>query len=251
MSALPHHWSSTWLSQQLRAAAPLPDVGLAQIYRNTVWRGWIDALTAQYPSISGHMGDEWAQAAARLFLQRHPPSSPVMLDVGEAYPDFLRVFEHAAPWLGDVAQADWLWSRAHIAADAHALEQATWLHAIDNPHTSIMQLHPSCYWYWSDCTPVAELWRISDTPRSWRGQGIVFTRPHGEVLSAALTAQEWAFLHAASNGQCLSQAVEAALLAPCDASHPDSPGIDLGAFSAKLLGLGIFSNHLNKATPHA
>lgn len=258
MSQQHNHWSSAWLSQQLRAAAPLPDVGLAQIYRNTAWRGWIDALTAQYPSISGHMGDEWAQAAARLFLQQHPPRSPVMLDIGQAYPDFLRTFEHAAqwPWLGDVAQADWLWSRAHVAADAPVLDQATWLGAIGRAQTTVLQLHPSCHWHWCEQAPVAQLWhigraRISDAQPTWHGQGIVFTRPYGDVLNAALTTQEWAFLQACAAGQCLSQAVVAALATPHNASNPDTPELDLSAFSAKLLRLGIFSNHLNQITPHA
>jgi hypothetical protein len=247
-------WTPPWLSEQLRAPAPSTDLGLALIYRNTVWRGWIDNMTAQYPSVSGVLGDEWARAAAREYLLVHPPSSPVMLDVGEHYPAFLTHFEPARPWpwLADVAQCDWLWSRAHVAADQVALGTDAWLNALSRPETSVLHVHASCHWHFSRAAPIAQLWGIgrerrADAEPLWQPEGLLVTRPTSEVMSCAIDAPEYAFLESIADGNTLAQALQAMLDACAqDGQHATNTdetgiGIDFAAFSAKLMRLGVFS----------
>lgn len=249
-------WTPPWLSEQLRSPAPSPDLGLALIYRNTVWRGWIDNMTAQYPSVCGVLGDEWARAAAREYLLAHPPSSPVMLDVGEHYPTFLTQFEPARPWpwLADVAQCDWLWSRAHVAGDQATLGTDAWLDALSRPETSVLRIHASCHWHFSRAAPIAQLWGIgrerrADTQPQWQPEGLLLTRPASEVMSCAIDAPEYAFLESIAGGNTLAQALQAMLDASAQdeqhATNTDETGIGLGidfaAFSAKLMRLGVFS----------
>jgi hypothetical protein len=89
------------------------------IHRNTVMKGWIDALRANYPTIVQLVGDEWFNACAFEYAHRHPARSPVLALYGEQFPAFLDTFEPAAelPYLPDVARIDRLWVEAHTAAD--------------------------------------------------------------------------------------------------------------------------------------
>jgi hypothetical protein len=256
-------WSPAWLSAQLRAATPPSGIGLAQVYRNTTWLAWIEALVSQFPSISGLMGDEWAHAAAREYIRLHPPDSAVLIDIGETYPSFLAAFEHASqwPWLGDVAQCDWLWSRAYVAADAQTLTRQSWQNAISNPHCSRLQLHPSCNWHWCDGAPIAQLWhdakqRTSNTAPNWHGEGLLLTRPSSEVLSCGISAPELAFINALAIGGTLQEAVETALsnndasetgaLNTVSSAHTPPP-LNLARLSAKLLRMGAFMDPIYHA----
>jgi hypothetical protein len=77
-----------------RTAAPiaawLPDgeaepAGLA-VYRNTIAKGCVDALAANFPTVASLVGDDWFRAAAALFAREHPPASAALLAYGEAFP---------------------------------------------------------------------------------------------------------------------------------------------------------------------
>jgi hypothetical protein len=52
------------------------------VYRNTVMKGCIDALAANYPAVLRLVGSEWFRAAAALFVQAHPPQRPMLVDYG-------------------------------------------------------------------------------------------------------------------------------------------------------------------------
>lgn len=102
-------------------AAPSEDIGW-RVYRNTIMRGALDALLGNFPSVAKLVGGDWFEACARIFVLRHPPATPCLLDYGAAFPDFLADFEpaEALPYLADVALMDRWWSQAHVAADAPA-----------------------------------------------------------------------------------------------------------------------------------
>ena len=59
-------------------AAWLPEgevepAGLA-VYRNTVAKGCVDALAANFPTVASLVGDEWFRAAPALSAAEHPPT---------------------------------------------------------------------------------------------------------------------------------------------------------------------------------
>ena len=63
------------------ASAPPPawlDALLAQpgfaVYRNTVAKGCIDALQANYPAVHALVGTDWLRATAHAFVHQHPPA---------------------------------------------------------------------------------------------------------------------------------------------------------------------------------
>ena len=89
------------------------------VYRNTVMKGCIDALVANYPAVVRLVGDDWFRAAAAVFVRAHPPRHPMLVDYGRDFPSFLSAFEPAAEltYLPDVARLDRFWTEAHVAAD--------------------------------------------------------------------------------------------------------------------------------------
>src|SRR5262245_32820351 len=87
----------------------LPGLEVAlTIHRNTCFKGLVDALTANYPTVAQLVGDEWFAACAREYARVNPPRSPVLATYGESFPVFLETFPPAAElaYLTDVARID-------------------------------------------------------------------------------------------------------------------------------------------------
>ena len=52
------------------------------VYRNTVLKGCIDALQANYPTVCQLVGDDWFRAAAAVFARSQPPREGLLVDYG-------------------------------------------------------------------------------------------------------------------------------------------------------------------------
>jgi hypothetical protein len=212
------------------------------VYRNTVMKGCIDALQANYPAVARLVGEEWFRAAAAVFVREALPAQPTLLDYGAGFAEFLSSFAPAAelPYLADVARLDRRWSEAHIAADAPLLDAAA-LAALAPEAMSHrrLRLHPAARWLWRDELPVFSIWsrnRAGDADLgdlAWHGEGALLTRPRDEVLHGPLCAAGAAFLDACARGEVLRDAVTAAL---------DTDGqADLAVLTDQLLQAGAFS----------
>jgi len=66
------------------------------VYRNTVMKGCIDALQANFPAVTRLVGEEWLRAAAAIHVRDALPADPTLLRYGAAFADFLARFEPAA-----------------------------------------------------------------------------------------------------------------------------------------------------------
>ena len=90
------------------------------IYRNNVRLNRIAALTDAFANVERLVGAEYFCALARAYVERTPAKSANLHDDGAKLPDFIRGFGPAAdlPYLGDVADVDWLLHRAYFAADS-------------------------------------------------------------------------------------------------------------------------------------
>jgi hypothetical protein len=212
------------------------------VYRNTVLKGCIDALQANYPAVARLVGDEWFRAAAAVFARESLPSHPTLLDYGAGFVDFLAAFPPAAelPYLADVARLDRLWSLAHVAADAPLLDPAL-LAALSPEEMARLRLglHPAARWRWFDEAPIGSIWSRSREgdgtigELDWRGEGALLTRPHANVRHTPVDRAGITFLDACAHGE----SIEAAVLAALDVD----PGADLSALVHQLLGAGAFS----------
>ena len=52
------------------------------VYRNTVMKGCIDALQANYPAVTRLVGEEWFRAAAAVYVRESLPADATLLRYG-------------------------------------------------------------------------------------------------------------------------------------------------------------------------
>jgi hypothetical protein len=207
------------------------------VYRNTVIKGCIDALQANFPAVARLVGDEWFRAAAAVYARGHPPRVPMLLEYGEDFGAFLEAFEPAAemPYLPAVAALDRCWTQAHIAADESVLDAGT-LAVLDPAQLGALRLRPhaAARWAWFGL-PAYSIWSRNreENPATsdidWVGEGALLTRPGDSVRWMPLDAPACAFLDACARGEPLAQAAGSV------------PAASLAGLLASLLEAGAFA----------
>jgi len=215
------------------------------VYRNTVLKGCLDALQANYPTVCQLVGADWFRAAAAVYAHTQPPPDGRLMDYGAGWCDFLAGFAPAAelPYLPAIAHLDRCWTECHLAADAATVDRA-WLARQDPAALAGLRLkpHPAARWSWCDEHPAYTLWLCHregwDVPESlaWRGDGGLLTRPHAEVTWRPLAHAGVAFMDACAQGHPLEAAATRAL--------DTDPATDFSALIGSLLDAGaLISNH--------
>ena len=225
-------------------AAWLPDgdtdpAGLS-VYRNTIAKGCIDALAANFPTVASLVGEEWFRAAAALFAAEHPPKGAALLAYGEAFPDWLAAFQPAAdlPYLPAMAWMDWRWTTALFAPEAQPLTAEAFALAPEDLMNARPRLHSSLAFAWFDSS-LPSLWLAAREPEPGEmelldaPQGVLIVRPDDTVQARALDRAGLTFLHAATDGATLGEAITAAGEA--------DPSADLAVLFAALIADGVFS----------
>jgi hypothetical protein len=212
------------------------------VYRNTVMKGCVDALEANFPSVARLVGRDWFRAAAALYAAAQPPADARLLCYGDSFPEFLARFEpaRALPYLPDVARLDRCWSESHAAADADAEDAATRLASLPPLVLGATRIapHPAARWRWFPGQPIYSIWHRNrsqgadaddgdDADIVWQGEGALLTRPAAAVTSRATGRADCAFLDACAGGAPVAEAAAAALEVQPDA--------DLAALFAGLL----------------
>ncbi|WP_298354351.1 DUF692 family multinuclear iron-containing protein [Rhodoblastus sp.] len=209
------------------------------VYRNNSAVAAIEALKAQFPTVSRLVGDEAFRGAARAFAQETPPVSPILADYGREFPDFLaRFLENQdvteVPYLPDVARLDWAVLQALRAPQTEPCPLAR-LAALDLAAIVVarVKLHPSLALVASDWPLLAlrdpEGRKIAD----WRGATILVLRPDAESRLMALAPGAAAFLSACGGGATLGEAAEA--------GDSAEPGFDFGQTLVALTEAGAFA----------
>lgn len=220
------------------------------VYRNTVMKGCIDALQANYPATARVVGDEWFRAAAAVYVRASLPRDARLVDYGAEFASFLDRFEPAREivYLADVARVDRLWTEVHTARDETRLDpaQVAALSPAALEH-AVLRPHPAARWSWFGEQPIGTLWQRNrfdpDTagdPLDWRGEGVLLTRPQGalgSVETVVLVRGTCALLDACAAGASIAVAIEAAVDATVDANET----IHLTTTMALLLRAGAFA----------
>ncbi len=212
------------------------------IYRNTVMKACIDALEANFPSVTRLVGRDWFRAAAAVYVAEAPPDDPRLLFYGQGFPAFLARFEPAArlPYLPEVAVLDWSWVASHVSADALPLDAAA-LASLSPQEIGALCLlpHPAARWHWCADHPAFTIWshnRADGEPLpdelAWQAEGALITRPGDTVQWHVLDKAGHAFLDACACGLPLAEAAQSAIAAD---THADIAGL-----LAMLLRQGAF-----------
>lgn len=211
------------------------------VYRNTVVKGCIDALQANFPTVVRLVGSDWFRAAAAIYVHRSPAADSRLLYYGASFPAFLEAFEPAKqlPYLPNVARLDLSWTDVHAAADEPGIDMA-WLASL-TPYElarTRFAVRAGVRWQWFRDQPVYTIWRCNreaiDMPTAldWSGEGALLTRPAGRVLWQPIGAGGCVFLDACSASRTLNEAGQAALDA--------EPSVDFMQLLGGLITAGVF-----------
>jgi hypothetical protein len=182
------------------------------VYRNNVQHGLTRALAARFPVVEQLVGAEFFAAMARVFIADAPPSDPVLLHWGEAFPAFLESFPPVGHllWLADVARLELARGRAYHAADAAPVAPEA-LAAAD-PERLRLTLHPSVALFASP-HPAVRIWEAHQpgaVPGTPIGAGpdhaLVARRPDFAVIVASVDPATHRVIARMSAGLALPEA---------------------------------------------
>ena len=220
------------------------DLKRMSVYRNGFYKGCIDALAANFPMCEKSIGSDNFKNIARLYVDHYPPEKGTLVGYGLNFPDFVEDFIaelekqpeelKLSSTLVDLALLDYAWLLSLMSADAtQALtaEKVTWLMNEGCDFTqSVVQLNASVgllrvsvgtldEWIGlkTNSNEVAQQEiSISESALSDKSSFsdlVMFWRVHGSVQVRALSAPEWAVMHALhGKGGVLEEAFDAALM---------------------------------------
>ncbi len=185
------------------------------VYRNNIRSSLSKALTDKFPVVAQLVGEEFFKFAAAEYFNTAPPSSPMIADYGDRFPEFLDAFEPArsVPYLADMAQLEIAWLEAYRAADAEPLDTQAILAAGDgDPSDLVFTLHPSLRLFKSSFA-VGSIWRrhqsdaASEDINASAGECILIIRPEREVRLSIINAGAFAALERLNAGDNVADAL--------------------------------------------
>ncbi|WP_420995043.1 DNA-binding domain-containing protein [Cupriavidus sp. 30B13] len=185
------------------------------VYRNNVVAGLVEALKAAFPAVCRIVGEAFFAAMARVYVAQEPPRSPVMLDYGATFPDFIGTFGPAdsVPYLADVARIERAWTQAYHAAEATPADPAL-LATIDCRRLPrlVLALHPSACVVRSPF-PAVQIWLMNAgtgvaaaVDIHGGGEDALVLRPVAEVEVRRLPAGAATFIQALAAGAPVADA---------------------------------------------
>ena len=211
------------------------------VYRNNVVHSLIGALSDAYPAVRANVGDAFFEAMAGLYVRQNPPTSPMIMFYGEAFPEFLRNFKPATEraFLPELAELERLMRQCYHGADDKAFRPEDLSEILEErlmetrfkPRASSALLATN--------TPALSYWMYllqgANQPVENQQEYILITRPELDIAAFGIDPAQFQFFQELVGGQTLEQAYEIA------ASQDDA--FDLGA----ALGLALQSSFFTSA----
>lgn len=231
----------------------LPSARRFAVYRNNVVVGLIDTLAAAYPAVERLVGGPFFKAMAAAYAVQNPPRSPIMLDYGERFADFVAAFAPASsvPYLADVARIERAWVEAyHEREAAPATRQQMATIPPERFGDVILELHPTIRLV-SSPFPAVTIWQVNTiggTPElvdtAVGGENALIVRSAAEVEVRRLAPDSLVFVGALQQGATPSEAAKQASRV--------NPWFDLLDNLVPVIGLGLVINwHFDKRCEHS
>ena len=223
----------------LRDAAAQPAGRRFSVYRNNVAVSLTEAMHQAFPVITRLLGTQNMDGLAGIFLRQHPPSSPLMMFYGEAFPDFLAGMEQLSHlgYLPDVARLELALRRAYHAADSQAIAPDALAIPPEDLMRAKLSLAPTALVVRSEW-PIHAIWQYNtqaDAPKPTAGaQDVLITRPEYDPAPHALPSGGADWIARVHDGQTIGAAFEA--------TTAEIPEFDLGTTLALLLQGGAITS---------
>jgi hypothetical protein len=225
------------MQSEFAEAIGRPVTGALAVYRNTVARGAVEALRANYPVVEQIIGGDMFEAVAAEYSAACPPHSPVLALYGRDFADWIESQQWGGdvPYLADVARVERLRVESLFAADA---EPVAGLHARSDFAALKLGLHPATRFAWL-MTPAMSIWLAHQQPieaaiePEWKAEGALFVRPTPFVMHTPRIGRA---AHRLLCGIRLGETVGESLAATARL-YPDE---NVPAVLASLANLGVF-----------
>ncbi|WP_299849295.1 DNA-binding domain-containing protein [uncultured Roseovarius sp.] len=187
------------------------------VYRNNVAVSLTEALELSFPAIVKLLGEENFKGLAGIFLRQNPPETPIMMQYGAAFPDFLAGFEPLAHigYLPDVARLEQAVRVSYHAADATPVDPEVLQElSPEELATARLELAPSLQVIRSPW-PIHQIWAYNleeGSPKPTGGaQSVLILRPEFDPELTPISSGIAAFIIALLRGETLPEANEAAI----------------------------------------
>lgn len=219
------------------------------VYRNNVVVGLTETLKAAFPAVHRIVGAEFFQAMARSYVVAEPPTSPILLDYGAGFPEFIREFQPAAvlPYLADVARIERAWTEAYHAPEASPIDPTALAALAPEEFPAVrFQLHPSTRLVRSQF-PALTIWQMNigdgvpaPVDLAAGGEDVLVVRALADVEVRLISGGSFEFVQALADGASVLAAMKAALTADhrFDLSANLSGLMQAGALVGYNLGQG-------------
>lgn len=209
------------------------------VYRNNVVVGLTETLKDAFPAVHRIVGADFFRAMARAYVMVEPPRSPILLDYGAGFPDFISQFEPAAmlPYLADVARIERAWMEAYHAPEASPIDPSAFtVIALDQLPSIQLALHPSLRIVRSQF-PALTIWQMNvaggvpaQVDLAAGCEDTLVVRPLADVDVRSIPKGSLEFIQALTEGRSVLAALEAGLIA--------NPRFDLSANLSDLMHAG-------------
>ena len=192
------------------------------VYRNNVVVGLTETLKDAFPAVHRIVGADFFRAMARAYVLVEPPRSPILLDYGAGFPDFIRQFEPAAvlPYLADVAHIERAWTEAYHAPEASPIDPGAFTAIAPDQLPAIrLVLHPSLRIVRSQF-PALTIWQMNvaggvpaPVDIACSGENVLVVRPLADVEVRSIPEGSPEFIQALADERPVLAALESALIA--------------------------------------
>ena len=209
---LQHAFAAAVLGQPIelpiRAATPArAESGLA-VHRNNVMSSLIKVVAARFPVVHRLLGKDRFLELVRRFVAAEPPRSPLLLEYGDSFPEFLRRLDDEAciGHIADIADLEVARGKAYHAADAVSLPpQAFAAIPADRLAGLLLTFHPSVSLLQSQF-PIVSIWQANHEAGEValpqvRPEAALIARPMLEVEVWNSAARWFCVFHRAT-GRC-------------------------------------------------
>ncbi|MCF6216805.1 MAG: DNA-binding domain-containing protein [Emcibacter sp.] len=97
------------------------------IYRNNTFITLRQALSQNFPVLCRLVGQQFFDHMAGEYIQKNPPTTPLLMTYGVKMPEFLADFEAVGslPYLADVARLEHLWNMSFNGSDTAGFDLET------------------------------------------------------------------------------------------------------------------------------
>lgn len=211
------------------------------VYRNNVHVSLQEALGEIFPVCKQLVGEEFFNAMARQYIERHPPTSPILSLYGDQFRGFVRNFfpAQSLPYLPDLCQLEYRLLQLTHAAEPETLsleEAQQRLSTVQNPEALALHITPQCQTMKS-AYAVGSLYLAHQHAAPDLTGLQVKSEEHLLLTKAGLygccyliSSAEYDFINQLKNNPSLSQAL------------PECDNFELGQTLARLMTWQVFDN---------